>query len=356
MNYTVTPILLTLVSPLLVLIVVRRIRITIAYTSGAPGRRVEAPDSRTIGVSESAHAHQVIGDSSEELKPFDPAPEPTPSVFLRNFTLQQRCWIRQQVLTARYGYFTSLWILLVLLTVSLTPQYVNQWSPLLSPYQRALSSYLSNFEVVAIVVGIVAFFTAIIAITTFQVPSQATFSRTRPLPYAFLFFARIGVALAALLAAIVSALVISLSLLFLLYGFRHAIPTDLAIHPSQRDIINFLLLNQTSLPRIILSLLTTAILCFAVLVTLLTVPDRSGNKPQAGILNFVIIFLILLPKGFIRDGLKHHHAHSIYLHSAGIFLYVKPGSPPPWAEALIPLILSAIFLWLAEKFSARTEM
>ncbi|MBB5063913.1 hypothetical protein [Granulicella mallensis] len=309
-------------------------------------------------------------------KPFDPAPEATPGIFLRRFPLPQRTYLRQQAALARIGGSLLAWIFFIFLSASLLPSSVDRSGIDLTLSQRVWYSYLHNFLSVTMVAAFFAFLTGAIAVAPLKVPKQADFFRTRPLSLSFLFWSRVGLALASLLSGIIFALLVSFLLLLAVYGpvWRHLM--DIATHvppgsasgshpvrmvflgnTSSLQAWHLIRLLQSSLPRLMLSLLTTATLIFSALLALYLQPWGKGKKTSApGNIKPSTIFLILIV-GASEGILGGYLAHAGHRFSAWFrFLYMDAGPPPPYAVFLIPIVLSAAFLWLAGYFYRRLEI
>ena len=277
-------------------------------------------------------------------KPFAPKPTSAPGRFLSHFAEPERAYLGQQFHLARSCYFVGAWIYLVGLSGSLLPQSVSLYSSQLSLAQRVWYSYLNLTTAGMFPVGI-SFVAAAIAGLIWRNPAQGGFYRTRPLSRPLLFWGRIGAGVSALLACIVTGIAVSFLLLRLFYGpvWRHLFDqVNPGMTPEQAR--HLFLVSRTSAPRLFLSLATTTMLTFAFFVALLTEPLRPGDKHPIGkallwVAGGLIVAIILAPN-LARE----------------LFLYGRPGPPPPWIFAAIPIALSAALLFLAEKFMEHLEV
>lgn len=317
---------------------------------------------------------------------FETASEPQPGIFLRRFNPAQRVYLREQRAIVRFGGLYAAWIFIVLLGSGLLPQSVDRYGIDQSLPQRVWFSYLSHLAAAVGAVGIIALFASVIALSNLVLASAASFIRTRPLTLRFLFWARVGPALATLLAALLTAAACSFLLLLALHGpvWKHlfenfnivsvSAPTP-AHHTANANSVTVTLVPsslhagtkmvflgnhghiqamhliaslQTSPPRLLLSAITTTFLAFSFFSVAITLPVRLQHiKLFIGV--FVWCFVLLdvafvMVGGFISPRLARI-----------LFLYVSPGPPPPYAFALIPLLLSIAFLCLAQFQATRLE-
>jgi len=318
--------------------------------------------------------------------PFEPASEPPPGIFLRRFNQAQRVYLRAQRATARFGGLYAAWIFFVLLSCGLLPQSVDRYGIDQSLPQRVWFSYLSDFATVGGVCGIIALVTSFIALSNLVSTSSASFIRTRPLTLRFLFWARVGPALASLLAALIIAAACSLLLLLALYGpvwkhlFENSNSVPVALAPPVQHIAhsNFasVILStsvqhagtkmvflgshghiqamhlvaslQTSPLRLFLSAITTTLLIFSIVAVLITLPGHFQRIKLITVM-FVWCLVLFFEASVMIGGLTSPRL------ARTLFLYASPGSPPPYAFALIPLLLSIAFLCLAQFQATRLE-
>jgi hypothetical protein len=290
--------------------------------------------------------------------PFEPVSESQPGIFLRRFTPAQRVYLREQRATARFGGPYAAWIFFALLCSGLLPQFVDRYGIDQSLPQRVWFSYLSQFAMGCGACGFIALFAALIALSNLVSISAASYIRTRPLTLRFLFWARVGPALATLLAAFLTAAACSFLLLVALHGpvWKHLFPDS---HSGARAVfygehaqieaMHLAVSVQTSPLRLLFSAITSTLLTFSFVAVLMTLPLRNQRSRPFGVFSWCFA-LLLLYEGFIMAG------GSISPHVARIlFLYSNPGPPPPYVFALIPLLLSIAFLCLAQFQAARLE-
>lgn len=293
---------------------------------------------------------------------FEPKEEAAPGFFLRRFTLPQRTYIREQYAIARVGYTICAWVMFVLLSSSLLPNQIERFDAAFSQPQRVWFSYLHGLGPMIIMVALFSFLAATVAMTYLQERRQGSYVHTWPLSRKFLFWARTGSALATLLASILSATLGSLLLLLIVYGpvWTAALadrtwrgPAAFRDSQATHHFYNVILLVSTSMPRLMLSLLTTATLIFSLFAALDTL-----SKPAVRKYLFALPLASLIASQYLM-GMRTASQTLVLLmkrFKEVLFLYFSLGPPPPWFYALVPIFLSAVLLWLAQIFFARKEL
>jgi hypothetical protein len=311
-------------------------------------------------------ANRALEESGRELPVlFEPKDEPAPGFLLRRFTLPQRTYIREQYGIARVGYTLCAWVIFVFLSSSLLPQQVERFDAEFSHPQRIWFSYLHGFGPMIIVIVSFSLMASIVTTTYLQSPQQGPYIRTRPLTRKFLFWARSGSALATLLAAILSAILGSFLLLFIVDGPVWTSLADrtwrgsAAFGNSQQThhLYHVVLLVLTSMPRMTISLLTTAALIFSFFAVLNSLSKSTVRNSYFLGLPIAIYVGVIESQRFTGSLARHHALGLVIAHLKEVlFLYFSLGPPPRWFYALVPIFLSVVFLWLAQIFCARKEL
>jgi hypothetical protein len=306
--------------------------------------------------------------------PFEPAPEPPPGIFLRRFTPAQRSYLREQRAIARIGGLYAAWIFFLLFSSGLSPEFIDQYGGDQSLPQRVWFSYLFHFGMAGGLCFMATLLASFVALSNLVSTPEASFIRTRPLTIRFLFWARAGSALGTLLAALITASACSFLLLLALHGpvWKHLLdnpnPVSVALGASaQHSDTRIVFLSKqghiqamhlvaslrTSPLRLLLSAITTMLLTFSFVSVVITLPIRSQRiKLLMGI--FIWCFWIVYEAfgvvgGFISPRLASPGLARI------LFSYSNPGPPPPYAFALVPLLLATVFLCLAQFQTSRLE-
>ena len=308
---------------------------------------------------------------------FSPQAPATPSVrsksgafFFRSFDAPQRVYLRRQRLVLACGLLLT-WIFFVYFSSGLMSQYVSAYAGQQPLALRVWYSYLFHISNGAATHGIFAFGAAALAAGELG-PASAVgrFRRTRPLSRSFLFWIRIGSVLSALIFSLVLAAGASFILLLMLYGpvWKHldhgAQPTAALIAnarsqpgPTVDDILessrsgagHFTWALQTSIPRLFLSIITTQSFFFTLVILLATLPIGSGRKKNTFVaVSVYVFFMLYIIFIVVGSGVSPELARIC-------FLYVRPGPPPPYIFALVPVMGSAALLGLASNFSNRND-
>jgi len=249
---------------------------------------------------------------------FEPQAERDPSFLLRRFTLPQRTYIGQQYAAAWVCFLLFFYLLFVVACIGLLPDQRF-------PVQLTMAGYFAEA---------LAFVASVVVVTTLKTPSYATFNRTRPLTYRFLFWARALVILASFLAAIQAAFSASTLLFIIIYG----------------PVGKLASVRAGSILRLDLSMLTTTALVFSIFVFLSFLPlswPRLAEKKWillivGGVAGSQAVF-------FSRFLLKTPAARAL-------FLFPAQAAPSAYTFALVPLVCVAVLLFFAERLASRLEI
>lgn len=298
---------------------------------------------------------------ADELAGIDPQPsftpktEPAPNFFLCHFSLPQRTYLRQQFGIAKGAGSVYLWAFIVFFTAGLLPGSVDLYGIQQPLAQRVWYSYLYTVSVIGTVMGVMVVFAALIVSVGFIISSsQSAFTRTRPLSKRFLFYGRTIPALLTVLATLLASLTISFLLLLVFYG-----PVWLHLHDNPATRLNAFqrsnleLLTQSSAPVIFLSLLTTSTLIFSAAVALAFQPFRVTSNRIGGALSIPMLLL------FAIVGLNAYKTlGGDFFDRFGRILFIDfhLGPPLPYSYAIIPILVSAALLLIAQAFASRIEL
>lgn len=292
------------------------------------------------------------------LGPFDPKPEAPPGILLRRFNFPQRIYLRSQRRIWLLGYVLCSWVLFVMFCENLPPQIADSHGLPLTLAQSVWYAYLRvGFGFDLIICGFAATLFAAGAIQR-KSSMELKSLRTRPLTLRFLFWSRTGLALTSLLAAIGTAALGFFLLLLTFYGpvwnhLQNAISFQGITEQHAHYVISTL---QTSPLRLVLSLLTTSLLIFSIVVAIRSLP-WSFTPCSNSTLGTVLVFLYWMAGFILLVFLVLWGNESLQL-ARVLFLYnhknVEPA--PPYAYALLPTVIAAALLRLAQLFSARKEI
>lgn len=281
----------------------------------------------------------------------DAAPEPVPSLLLRRFDPPQRAYIRRQWLGVKTVYKPVAWISFVLLSAGFMPQFISHNNPALQP-TLVWESYLDTFSILGGIAGVGGLVFALFAISNLSATSFGRFTRTRPFSLRFLYWAHIGPMLTTLCAGLLTGVLLSFFLLLISYGpiwqsLPHNASALATLGPCNcpDDVQSLPAALQSSLPRLILSLITTSILTFSLAATFFMQPLSFLRKP---VITVPIAILLVFGSGM----------HSLLLppHIARVFfLYSTLGPPPRYLFAIVPLTLSVFLLLVAECFTEQRD-
>jgi hypothetical protein len=290
--------------------------------------------------------------------------------FFRCFDVSQRAYLRRQHFVLAGGLLLT-WIFFVYFSSGLMSQYVSAYAAQQPLPLRVWYSYLFHISNGAATYGIFTFGAAGLAVGELG-PASAIgrFLRTRPLSRSFLFWIRVGSVLSTVIFSLVLAAGASFILLLMLYGpvWKHlnngTQPTAAFIAnarsqpgPSVDDILessrfgagHFAWALQTSIPRLFLSIITTQSFFFSLVILLAMLPIRSGRKKVTFVaVSVYVFFMLYIIYIVVGSGVSPDLARIC-------FFYVRPGPPPPYIFALVPIVGSAALLGLASNFSNRND-
>jgi hypothetical protein len=286
------------------------------------------------------------------VRPYEPKTEPAPGFFLRSFSAPQRAYLRQQTALGKAFFYVTAWIFIVMFTSGLLPAYVNAYGFQQPLAQRVWYSYLEHLSVAQIAFGFVMLMATAIASTGLTAGPPAIFNRTRPLTHRFLFWARVLSAIATILASLATAAAVSFALLILFYGPVWLHLTD-TMRPdtvlSYQQHMHLLQLLQTSALRLFLSRFTTALMIFSAALLVIGPSIRFLSK-RFGLP--IVVFATVFAMNLARD----FHGPSDSLFSRMLFLYTGLGPPPPYAYIFLPILASAVLLFIAQLLIRRVEL
>jgi hypothetical protein len=324
---------LEFIAPLVALIVYGRIKIARAR------RKAAAAELAGVGPTPLA---------------LEPKPEPALNFFMRRFSLPQRAYLRQQIATGKVFYYIAAWAFIVFFTSGLLPQYVNRYGLEQPLAQRVWYSYLLHDIVIGVVFGVMMLMAALVTVVGLVDPSQAIFTRTRPLTLNFLFWARILPAVGTILASLATGMIVSFVLLLVFYGpvWTHLQDTTSKVVLNHEQAFHLNQILHTSLPRIFLSLVTTALLIFSTAAALFSQPFvLSRNRG-----GFSTLRLLPICGGAFVVPAIHFLGSAFFARwSPELFIYAFLGPPPPYVFACVPILASAGLLLIAGRMIRRVE-
>lgn len=297
--------------------------------------------------------NRSMKEAERYAAPFEPRAESS-GALLRRFTPPQRVYLRQQLKLSAGVYLFLGWIFLFMLSLPFLgqPATASLWfNPSALFWFRFLGGEVSAVHVM----GSMLFFDAFLTISPLRLGGEARYYRTRPLSIGFLFWARLLPLLFALIVAIATSIAVVYGLVFALKGpiWQHlpsAIPRSLG--PEDADIArDYLNLLVTSVPRVLLSTLTTILMLFSAMLVMVTIPRK--NPGTSGVRFLVPIFIVgAAGPSFWNLFNTFQHVHL----PRELFIYDYLGPPPPYGFALVPIALSVIFMALARYLVTRLEV
>jgi hypothetical protein len=292
---------------------------------------------------------RVAGADVAEKKPFEPTPEPPLNLLFRRFSSIERVYIRQQIPTARIGFYIISWLVFCAMIPSLFPDAVHRYQIEQSQSMAVWYSYLRASMVLGWFSIVIAMLTAVVTGVglTGKIP-QTAFYRTRPVTYRMLFWGRVLPALGVLLAGYAVGLGASLGLLVVLYGavWKHLDISGLTmlLKLSHLHEISWLLRSPWA---IFISIAVSMVFMFSAAMAFTLQPFRVPKMPKPVL--YLVGLVVYMTFSFLG-------AHQLFPTLARFGLI--PGSsiaPLPLSIDLFPLALSAILLWIAQVAASRKE-
>ncbi len=217
--------------------------------------------------------------------------------------------------------------------------------------------FLSNAGKTVSFLGMMLVFCGFVAVAPLRTEAAGRFYRTRAMSIGFLYWSRMLPMLAALVAAVVTGVALAFVLLLAVRGpvWQH-LPATIprVLGPEDGDVAGmYLRLLSTSAPRVFLSMLTSIVLVFTTFVMLFSLPVGQGSSRGAlpGVLAPIFllgVFAPLIAFSVIDTGGMRW--------PGDLFFYLNLGPPPPYALALVPVVLSAGLLLLARVFVKHLEV
>ena len=290
-----------------------------------------------------------------EALPFDPAPPAAPSVFLRHFTQQQRVFLTQQLKIAAMYYALACWLLLFILSLPLfhALPHESKWFNHSAFLWYNFVNFLPHSTQSLFMIMMPAVITMI---TPLRVGSEARFYRSRPLTIRFIFWSKLLPIFLGIFGGIATGMALAFALILAFKGpIWHNLPAaiprvlgpdDAELPQLYRDFL------ATSVPSLLLSMLTTLLLFFTAMFAAATIPARRIKAatvvPLAGGIFFGVGVLSFFP-------ILLNHGNAFHWYRT-LFLYTSLGPPPPRLFALVPITLSIVFIAIARIFVTRLEV
>ncbi len=298
-----------------------------------------------------------IRQAERDARPYNPRPEPKPGLLLRQFSAPEQKYLRQLLGPASYIFLCLSWFwfgIFVFPTLNIVFTH-NTWNnPRAFLWFRILLQSTSLVGTSCIFLGLAA---ASLVIPPLRFGTAAQFFRTRPLGIGFLFWTILMVALGTELASIFTGTGAAFLLLAAIHGpiWLHLPPAFPGVlTPNDGRPALYAALLATSPPRIFLSICTTTALSLSLFAFLMAIPSlwRGGQSSRPNVLpvlamgSAIAAWLVFnLARIFVDVRLP-----------PWLFVYLELGPPPPYAFALIPVVLSAGMLLLARYFVGKSEV
>jgi len=291
-----------------------------------------------------------------EALPFDPAPPAAPSVFLRHFTQQQRVFLTQQLKIAAMYYALACWLLLFILSLPLfhALPHESKWFNHSAFLWYNFVNFLPHSTQSLFMIMMPAVITMI---TPLRVGPEARFYRSRPLTIRFIFWSKLLPVFLGILGGVTTgmALVFVLMLAFkgpIWHNLPIAIPRTLGPDDAELPQLyrNFL---ATSVPSLLLSILTTLSLFFTAMLALATIPVKRIKA--IAVIPLVAVVVVLGVGVLPILSLFSNNGHTLSWFRT-LFIYSSLGPPPPRLFALVPIALSILLIAIARIFVTRLEV
>jgi hypothetical protein len=290
---------------------------------------------------------------AEPLQPM--TPEREGGMLLRHLSGPERVYVRTQLTFIPYAFLLALWVMLFQLTLPMVvaSPHAQLWTDAGVMRWYSFVELLSAAPQVQTLTG---FGAAVVAVMALRTRGPGTYYRTRPLAIGFLFWSRVLPSLAAFAAALGMAVVLALGLFALLNGpvWRHlpeAIPRVLG--PDDSDMVaTYAAIQASSVWEMLLSLLLGAVLFCAAAMTLLSMPwgGGAGSPVPRGPMFSALLLILVVPLVNLVGAFTGTHL------PRWLFVYSRPGPPPPLIDALVPVGLTIALLLLASRLIRRVEI
>jgi len=291
-----------------------------------------------------------------EALPFDPTPPAAPAVFLRHLTQPQRVFLTQQLKMGAMYYAIACWLMLFILSLPLfhALPHESKWFNNSAFLWYNFVNFLPHSTQSLFMMMIPAI---IFVITPLRVGPEARFYRSRPLTIRFIFWSKILPIFLGIFAGIATGMALAVALLLVAKGpIWHNLPIaiprtlgpdDAALQQLYRDFLT------TSVPSLLLSILTTLSLFFSTMLMVATIPVKrmkaAAVVPLVALVAFLGVGVLPFLSLFSSDG----HTFSWF---RTLFIYSSLGPPPPRLFALVPVALSIAFIAIARIFVTRLEV
>jgi len=299
---------------------------------------------------------RVTAKAELEALPFDPAQPAAPSIFLRHFTQPQRVFLTQQLKMGAMYYTIVCWLLLFILSMPLfhMPSHESKWFNHSAFLWYNFVTFLPHSTQSIFIMTISSL---VFVITPLRIGPEARFYRSRPLTIRFIFWSKLLPVFLGILGGVTTgmALVFVLMLAFkgpIWHNLPIAIPRTLGPDDAELPQLyrNFL---ATSVPSLLLSILTTLSLFFTAMLALATIPVKRIKA--IAVIPLVAVVVVLGVGVLPILSLFSNNGHTLSWFRT-LFIYSSLGPPPPRLFALVPIALSILLIAIARIFVTRLEV
>ena len=272
--------------------------------------------------------------------------------WFNTFTAPEQAYLAEQLRRLPIYGLIATYLLTCFFTSGLLPWSVNRFGSSQPFAQRVWYSFLQDFTF-ALPVWFLGFLSSIIVTTKLTHGSSAILYRTRPLSLRYLYWARLVPKLITLIGSLLLSIGLAFACLLAVYGpvWRHLAGGP--FHLSSTQLGHLIAIMRTSPPRLLLSVLTTTILIFSLILAASLQPfaTRPAGPFATSVVGFTLAGMLILQGAGTFSRLAFPGRLSRFL-----FFYPALGSPPPLISSLVPVTLSVALLSLGGWFYARRDV
>jgi hypothetical protein len=283
---------------------------------------------------------------------------------LRHFKPSERSALRAQLNGYRIGTLVFAWAVFVLTSANLLPDaWIHahcepQTQAAVSVATSAWYSLLNELaDSLVVLNGSIAFAFALVPLKGIVAAATARYQRTRPVSKRFLFWSRMLPAVVCLLSGYTLGMLLTLLTAVAFYGLPPSVAVwqglslvgwqhwQIAIqYRGMSDFDRYVLLLQTSVPKLMVSVVTGAMLEVGVMAAVVVQPVRwlrNAWGAGAAFISYVALVIFMTSRSELATVL---------------FVYRQLGTPPAWGWAIVPLGIAAAMLVLGSLFNDRLEV
>lgn len=290
--------------------------------------------------------------------------DPASGWLLRRFKPAERSALRGQLKGYRIGTLVFAWVVFVFASANLLPSaWIHahcepQTQDAVSVATSAWYSVLNGFaNGLGALNGSIAVGFGLVSLKGIVTVPTARYERTRPVSKRFLFWSRILPAVICVLSGYTLGMMLTLLTAVACYGpppslavwqgsplsgWEHLV---IAIHyRGMSDFDRYVLLLQTSVPKLMVSVVTGALLGVSVMAAVVVQPVRwlrNAWGAGAAFISYVALAIFMTSRSELATML---------------FAYRRLGTPPAWGWAIVPLGIETAMLVLGSLFNERLEV